>query len=54
MISNLRTALKATYKLLSAKHLPDDLGAFCWTTNRRSNMNGMIGELCCAVVAAPG
>jgi len=52
MISNLSTALKATHKLFSAKHLPDYLGAFCWTTNRRSNMKGMIGELCCAVVAA--
>ncbi|HEY2133057.1 MAG TPA: transposase, partial [Acetobacteraceae bacterium] len=52
MISNLSTALKATHKLFSAKHLPDYLGAFCWTTNRRSNMKGMIGELCRAVVAA--
>jgi hypothetical protein len=52
MISNLSTTLKATHKLFSAKHLPDYLGAFCWTTNRRSNMKGMVGELCRAVVAA--
>jgi hypothetical protein len=52
LISNLSTALKATHKLFSAKHLPDYLGAFCWTTNRRSNMRDMISALCCAVAAS--
>ena len=51
LISNLSTALKATYKLFSAKHLPDYLGAFCWTSNRRRNMRGMIGALCSAAEA---
>jgi len=52
LISNLSTALKATYKLLSPKHLPDYLGAFCWTTNHGRNMRGMIGALCCAAASA--
>jgi len=34
-IANLSTAIKATYKAPSPKHLPDYLGAFCWTTNHR-------------------
>jgi hypothetical protein len=52
LISNLSTALKATYKVFSPKHLPDYLGAFCWTTNHRRNMRGMIGALCCAAASA--
>jgi hypothetical protein len=52
LISNLSTALKATYKVFSPKHLPDYLGAFCWTTNHRRNMRGMIGALCCAAANA--
>jgi len=48
LIANLSTALKATYKAFSPKHLPDYLGAFCWTTNHRRNMRGMIGALCSA------
>jgi len=45
LIANLSTALKATFKVFSPKHLPDYLGAFCWTTNHRRNMRGMIGAL---------
>jgi len=52
LISNLSTALKATYKVFSPKHLPDYLGAFCWTTNHRRNMRGMIGKLCSAAATA--
>src|SRR5664280_103488 len=52
LISNLSTALKATYKLFSPKHLPDYLGAFCWTTNHRRNMPGMIGALCSAAASS--
>jgi ISXO2-like transposase domain len=52
LISNLSTALKATYKVFSPKHLPDYLGAFCWTTNHRRNMGGMIGALCSAAASA--
>jgi hypothetical protein len=52
LISNLSTALKATYKVFSAKHLPDYLGAFCWTTNHRRNMRGMIDQLCSAAASA--
>jgi hypothetical protein len=52
LISNLSTALKATYKVFSPKHLPDYLGAFCWTTNHRRNMRGMIGALCSAAASA--
>lgn len=44
VIANLSTALKATFKAPSAKHLPDYLGAFCWTTNHRRNMPGMIND----------
>jgi hypothetical protein len=36
LISNLCMAWKATYKVFSPKHLPDYLGAFCWTTNHRA------------------
>ena len=52
LISNLSTALKATYKVFSPKHLPNYLGAFCWTTNHRRNMPGMIGALCSAAASA--
>ena len=52
LISNLSTALKATYKVFSPKHLPDYLGAFCWTTNHRRNMRGMIGALCSAAAGS--
>jgi ISXO2-like transposase domain len=52
LIANLSTALKATYKLFSPKHLPDYLGAFCWTTNHRRNMRGMIDALCSAAASA--
>lgn len=51
-IANLSTAIKATYKAPSPKHLPDYLGAFCWTTNHRKNMSGMVNDLCAAVVKA--
>jgi ISXO2-like transposase domain len=52
LIANLSTALKATHKAISPKHLPDYLGAFCWTTNRRRNMRGMVEALCRAVAAS--
>ncbi len=52
LVSNLSTALKATHKKLSIKHLPDYLGAFCWTTNRRRNMPGMIHALCRALATS--
>ena len=52
LISNLSTALKATYKVFSPRHLPDYLGAFCWTTNHRRNMPGMIGALCSAAASS--
>ena len=41
LIANLSTTLKATYKRFSPKHLPDYLGAFCWTTNHRRSMPAM-------------
>jgi ISXO2-like transposase domain len=50
LIANLSTALKATYKAFSPKHLPDYLGAFCRTTNHRRDMRGMIANLCSAAV----
>lgn len=52
VISNLSTALKATFKVFSPKHLPDYLGAFCWTTNHRRKMRDMIGALCCAAATS--
>ena len=51
-IANLSTALKATHKAISAKHANDYLGAFCWTTNRRREMTGMVPALCRAVTTA--
>jgi transposase-like protein len=51
-IANLSTALKATHKTISAKHAPDYLGAFCWTTNRRRNMTDMVPALCRAATTA--
>jgi hypothetical protein len=51
-IANLSTAIKATYKAPSAKHLPDYLGAFCWTTNHRKNMPGMISAACRAIATS--
>lgn len=52
LVANLSTALKATHKRLSPKYLPDYLGAFCWTTNHRRNMRGMVGALCRAVATS--
>lgn len=51
-IANLSTAIKATHKTISAKHASDYLGAFCWTTNRRRDMTGMVPALCRAVTTA--
>ena len=51
-IANLSTAIKATYKAPSPKHLPDYLGAFCWTTNHRKNMPGMINAACRAIATS--
>lgn len=48
-IANLSTALKATHKTISAKHANDYLGAYCWTTNQRRDMTGMVPALCRAV-----
>ena len=52
LIANLSTALKATHKVFSHKHLPDYLGAFCWTTNHRRAMQSQIQALCRAVAAS--
>ena len=52
LVANLSTALKATHKRLSLKHLPDYLGAFCWTTNRRRHMRGMVDALCRAIATS--
>jgi hypothetical protein len=38
--------------VFSPKHLPDYLGAFCWTTNHRRHMRGMIGALCSAAASS--
>ena len=51
-IANLSTAIKATHKAISAKHADDYLGAFCWTTNRRRNMAGMVPALCRAITTS--
>jgi transposase-like protein len=51
-IANLSTAIKATHKAISAKHTPDYLGAFCWTTNRRRDMVGMVPALCRAIATS--
>jgi transposase-like protein len=51
-IANLSTAIKATYKAPSPKHLPDYLGAFCWTTNHRRHMPGMIASACRAIATS--
>ena len=51
-IANLSTAIKATHKAISAKHADDYLGAFCWTTNRRRHMTGMVPALCRAISTA--
>lgn len=51
-VANLSTALRATHKRISPKHLPDYLGTFCWTTNRRRHMPGMVDVLCRAVATS--
>lgn len=51
-IANLSTAIKATHKAISPKHTKDYLGAFCWTTNRRRDMAGMVRALCRAVATS--
>lgn len=51
-IANLSTAIKATHKAISAKHTPDYLGAFCWTTNRRRDMTGMVAAMCRAIATS--
>ena len=51
-IANLSTAIKATHKAIAPKHTPDYLGAFCWTTNRRRDMTGMVQALCRAVATS--
>ena len=51
LVANPSTALKATHKRLSPKHLPDYPGA-CWTTNGRGNMHGMVSALCRAVATS--
>jgi transposase-like protein len=51
-IANLSTALKATHKTISAKHANDYLGAYCWTTNRRRDMTGMVPALSRAITNA--
>jgi transposase-like protein len=49
LVANLSTAIKATHKAISPKHLPDYLGAFAWTTNHRRNMTGMVHAACRAI-----
>jgi len=51
-IANLSTAIKATHKAISPKHTQDYLGAFCWTTNRRRDMTGMVLALCRAIAVS--
>lgn len=51
-IANLSTAIKATHKAISPQHTPDYLGAFCWTTNRRRDMPGMVKAFCRAVATS--
>ena len=51
-IANLSTALKATHKAIAPQHTSDYLGAFCWTTNRRHNMPGMIHAACRAIATS--
>lgn len=51
-IANLSTAIKATHKTISAKHADDYLGSFCWTTNRRREMTGMVPALCRAIISS--
>jgi transposase-like protein len=51
-ISNLSTAIKATHKAIAPKHTADYLGGFCWTTNRRRNMNDMVPALCRAIATS--
>jgi hypothetical protein len=51
-VANLSTAIKATYKASSPKHLPGYLGAFCWTTNHRKNMRSMISAACRAIATS--
>jgi len=51
-IANLSTAIKATHKSISPKHADDYLGAFCWTTNRRREMTGMVPALCRAITTS--
>ena len=53
-IANLSTAIKATHKAISAKHINDYLGAFCWTTNRRRKMDEMLPALCRAIATSSG
>jgi hypothetical protein len=43
---------KATCQVLSPRHLPDELGACCGTTNHRGNMPAMTGALCSAAANA--
>ena len=45
-------AIKAKHKAIVPQHTPDYLGAFCWSTYRRRNMQGMIPAACRAVAAA--
>jgi transposase-like protein len=51
-IANLSTVIKATHKAISPKHTQDYLGAFCWTTNRRRDMAGMVHAFCRAVATS--
>lgn len=52
LTANLKTAFAATHKAISPKHLSDYLGAFCWITNHRRNMRGMVTALCRAVATS--
>lgn len=46
------TAIKATHKAISPTHTNDYLGAFYWTTNRRTQMASMLPAFCRAIATS--
>ena len=49
---DMRWSITSGTVMADTKLLPDYLGAFCWTTNHRRNMRGMIGALCSAAASS--